>query len=69
MITLEVKGMKSDDCVEILTDAVRTLDPDVKVKISLHDHTVTVNETEVAAEDFAEVIEDAGYEVESCTAD
>lgn len=67
MIILELKGMESEDCVEVLTDAVRTLDPDVKVKVSLRAKTVTINETDIAAEDFAEVIEDAGYEVEGCT--
>jgi len=55
-----VEDMTCNHCVDAITDAVKGVDPEASVEVSLQDHLVRV-ESEAASEDIAEAISDAGY--------
>lgn len=67
MITLQVKGMNCNHCAMSVTRAVQGVDPQAKVEIDLPTGRVSVDSSG-NAQDIAEAITDAGYDVLSTTA-
>ena len=59
---LTVEKMTCGQCVRSVTDAVRTVDPQAVVDVSLADGTVRIA-GEVAAEEAAEAIREQGFTV------
>lgn len=63
MIELKVPSMVCDGCVETITKAIKTHEPDAEVNIELDSKKVTVD-TQASAESIKQVITAAGHEVE-----
>ena len=62
--TLKVEGMMCKHCVKHVHDALAKMDGVTAVEVSLESNTATVDATrEISADEFAKVIEDAGYEL------
>ena len=61
MVTFQVNDMTCGHCVNSITEAVRSLDPDAKVKIDLARHQVEIESNQTEAGKLAKVIKEAGY--------
>ena len=62
--TLKVEGMMCKHCVKHVHDALAKMDGVTAVEVSLENNSATVDATrEISADEFAKVIEDAGYEL------
>ena len=62
--TLKVEGMMCKHCVKHVHDALAKMDGVTAVEVSLESNTATVDATrEISSDEFAKVIEDAGYEL------
>ena len=63
MIELKVPSMVCEGCVETLTKAIKTHEPNAKVNIDLDSKQVTVD-TQASVESIKQVITATGHEVE-----
>ncbi len=63
MIELKVPSMVCEGCVETVTKAIKTQEPNAKVNIDLDSKQVTVD-TQASVESIKQVITAAGHEVE-----
>ena len=62
--TLKVEGMMCKHCVKHVHDALSKMDGVTAVEVSLENNSATVDATrEISSDEFAKVIEDAGYEL------
>ncbi len=62
--TLKVEGMMCKHCQKHVHDALAKMDGVTAVEVSLENNTATVDATrEISSDEFAKVIEDAGYEL------
>ena len=62
--TLKVEGMMCKHCQKHVHDALAKMDGVTAVEVSLENNSATVDATrEISADEFAKVIEDAGYEL------
>ena len=62
--TFKVNGMMCKHCQKHVHDALAKMDGVTAVEVSLEDNSATVNATrEISMDDFAKVIDDAGYEL------
>ena len=63
---LKVEGMMCKHCVKHVHDALAKMDGVTAVEVSLENNSATVNATkEISIDDFAKVIDEAGYELGS----
>ena len=60
MLRFQVPAMSCGHCVKVITDTVRTVDPQARVDADLATHGVTV-ETAKPREVFVVPLTDAGY--------
>lgn len=60
MMEFRVEDMTCNHCIDAITAAVKGVDPDASVEVSLLGHIVRV-ESDMASEDISEAISDAGY--------
>lgn len=60
MIQLKVDGMTCNHCVQAVTRAVKSVDPEADVQVDLGAGTVTV-QGQSAAETLSRAISEAGY--------
>ena len=63
MLELKVPSMVCEGCVDAVTKAIKTHEPDAKVNIDLDSKKVTVD-TEASEESIKQVIVALGHEVE-----
>ncbi|MGK7935573.1 MAG: heavy-metal-associated domain-containing protein [Xenococcaceae cyanobacterium] len=63
MIELKVPSMVCEGCVETVTKAIKTQEPNAKVNIDLDSKKVTVD-TQASVESIKQVITATGHEVE-----
>ncbi|MDJ0634508.1 MAG: heavy-metal-associated domain-containing protein [Xenococcaceae cyanobacterium MO_188.B29] len=63
MIELKVPSMVCDGCVETITKAIKTHEPDAEVNIELDSKKVTVD-TQASVESIKQIITAVGHEVE-----
>ena len=61
MIEFDVQGMSCNHCVNAVTEAVKSVDPQARVEVDLGAHKVRV-ESAQRREVLAAAIEDAGYQ-------
>ena len=62
--TIKVDGMMCKHCQKHVHDALAKMDGVTAVEVSLETNTATVDATrEISVDEFAKVIEDAGYEL------
>ena len=62
--TLKVEGMMCKHCQKHVHDALAKMDGVTAVEVSLENNSATVDATrEISTDEFAKVIEDAGYEL------
>ena len=62
--TFKVEGMMCKHCVKHVHDALAKMDGVTAVEVSLENNSATVNATkEIPIDDFAKVIDEAGYEL------
>lgn len=62
--TFKVDGMMCKHCVKHVHDALAKMDGVTAVEVSLENNSATVDSTrEISTDEFAKVIEDAGYEL------
>ena len=62
--TFKVEGMMCKHCQKHVHDALAKMDGVTAVEVSLENNSATVNTTkEISLDDFAKVIDDAGYEL------
>ncbi|WP_291994247.1 heavy-metal-associated domain-containing protein [Candidatus Accumulibacter sp. ACC003] len=63
--TLKITGMKSDDCLRLVMNAIQDLPCIGSVDVSLASGEATIEHTTMVSEsDIREIIEDAGYPTE-----
>ena len=62
MLSLKVSGMTCGGCINAVTRAVQSQDPQAKVQVDLATQTVTL-ETSLSPEKASELITDAGFPV------
>ncbi len=62
MLSLKVSGMTCGGCINAVTRAVQTQDPQAKVQADLVSQTVTL-ETTLSAAQAGQLITDAGFPV------
>ena len=62
--TFKVEGMMCKHCQKHVHDALAKMDGVTAVEVSLENNSATVTATkEISIDDFAKVIDDAGYEL------
>ena len=61
MIAFEVADMSCAHCVGAITEAVRSVDREAKVRVDLARHRVEIEPASADAAALSEAIEDAGY--------
>ena len=62
--TLKIEGMMCKHCQKHVHDALAKMDGVTNVEVSLENNSATVTATrEISLDDFAKVIDDAGYEL------
>ena len=62
--TLKIEGMMCKHCVKHVHDALAKMEGVTAVEVSLENNSATVDATrEISIDDFAKVIDDAGYEL------
>ena len=62
--TLRIDGMMCKHCQKHVHDALAEMDGVTAVEVSLEEKTATVTATrDIAPDDFAKVIDEAGYEL------
>ena len=61
MIAFEVNDMTCGHCVSAITQAVKEVDKDAKVRVDLGTHRVEIEPAASSAEDLREAIQEAGY--------
>ena len=62
--TLKVEGMMCKHCVKHVHNALAKMEGVTAVEVSLENNSATVNmDKEISLDDFAKVIDDAGYEL------
>ena len=62
--TLKIEGMMCKHCQKHVHDALAKMDGVTAVEVSLENNTATVTATkEISLDDFAKVIDEAGYEL------
>ena len=52
--------MTCGHCIDVVTHAVKGVDPEASIEVSLPGHIVRI-ESDLTSEDFSEAIADAGY--------
>jgi copper chaperone len=62
MLTLKVSGMTCGGCINAVTRAIQSQDPQAKVQVDLATQTVNL-ETSLSAAQAAQIIADAGFPV------
>ena len=62
MLTLKVSGMTCGGCINAVTRATQSQDPQAKVQVDLATQTVNL-ETSLSAAQAAQIIADAGFPV------
>jgi Copper chaperone len=63
--TLKITGMKSDDCLRLVMNAIQDLPCIGHVEVSLETGQATIEHTAMVDEgDIRQIIEDAGYPTE-----
>ena len=62
-LKLKVPNIKCSDCVETVTEAITTMEPDAKVEVDMEAKTVTV-ESGASEETIKQAITAAGYTIE-----
>lgn len=60
MMEFDLQSMTCSHCVNAVTTAVKSADPDAKVEVDLHNHKVSV-ETQVDRETVVAALSEAGY--------
>jgi Cu+-exporting ATPase len=61
---LKIEGMMCKHCVKHVHDALAKMDGVTDVEVSLENkNAVVTSENEISIDDFAKVIDDAGYEL------
>lgn len=66
MYEFKVEGMTCGGCIKSINNALRSLDPEVKVSADLESKTLRV-ESSKSQKDLSALIEEAGYTVVSAT--
>ncbi|HEY8880670.1 MAG TPA: heavy-metal-associated domain-containing protein [Roseateles sp.] len=61
MLTYRVDVMRCGHCAGAITQAVRAVDADAKVRVDLSRHLMTIEPTASNATDLAQAIAGAGY--------
>ena len=67
MLKLKVPDMTCGHCAQTVEKAVKSLDPEARVKVDLAQKTVSI-ETSAPEERIADVVRSAGYESEKLAA-
>jgi len=62
MLSLKVSGMTCGGCINAVTRAIQSQDPDAKVQADLASQTVNL-ETALSAAQASQIITDAGFPV------
>ena len=62
-LKLNVPNLACEGCVETVTEAIATMEPDAKVQVDLNAKTVTV-ESAASEETIKQAITAAGYTIE-----
>jgi copper chaperone len=61
MITFRVDDMSCGHCVQVITQAVQSVDPAAEVDVDLAQHQVRIAPASAGADELKQAISEAGY--------